>query len=296
MNDRKQLVIQKAHQLFVEKGFQSTSIQDILDYSGIAKGTFYNYFSSKNELLIELFKSIFIQIEANRNELLIGQDPSDIKIFIKQIEVQVITNKKNKMLTLFEEVLVSNDEDLKDFLKQGQLKMLHWIHERFQDIFDDSKRPYLLDSAIMFLGILHHNMKYYLMLNKSNVAIHEIVQYSVERAVNIVEELGRSKHQLFQPDLLQTWLPDKIKNNHNFQRELSQTVLSIKKEITNSKDQVKYFELLDFIHDDLLHAKNHRKFLVDSALSALKNEKLVVDLEPFKKLNQLIEEYFIQHD
>ena len=57
MNDRKQHVIKMAHQLFIEKGFQATSIQDILDYSGISKGTFYNYFSSKSELLIAIFKT-----------------------------------------------------------------------------------------------------------------------------------------------------------------------------------------------------------------------------------------------
>ncbi|MFP3340850.1 TetR/AcrR family transcriptional regulator, partial [Micrococcus sp. SIMBA_131] len=59
MNDRKQHVIKMAHQLFIERGFQSTSIQDILEYSGISKGTFYNYFSSKNELLIALFKALY---------------------------------------------------------------------------------------------------------------------------------------------------------------------------------------------------------------------------------------------
>ena len=63
MNDRKQHVVNKAHQLFIDKGFQATSIQDILDYSGISKGTFYNYFSSKNELLIAIFKTIFKKLE-----------------------------------------------------------------------------------------------------------------------------------------------------------------------------------------------------------------------------------------
>lgn len=86
MKDRKQHVIKMAHQLFIDKGFQATSIQDILDYSGIAKGTFYNYFSSKNELLIALFTTLYKQMEKERNDLLIGQDPSDIEIFIKQME------------------------------------------------------------------------------------------------------------------------------------------------------------------------------------------------------------------
>ena len=66
MNDRKQHVIKMAHQLFIERGFQNTSIQDILEYSGISKGTFYNYFSSKNELLIALFKEIFKRIKKER--------------------------------------------------------------------------------------------------------------------------------------------------------------------------------------------------------------------------------------
>ena len=65
MKDRKLHVIKMSHQLFIEKGFLATSIQDILNYSGISKGTFYNYFSSKNELLMELFKSIYIKLEKN---------------------------------------------------------------------------------------------------------------------------------------------------------------------------------------------------------------------------------------
>lgn len=48
MNKRKKHVMDKAHELFIENGFQHTSIQDILAASNISKGTFYNYFSSKN--------------------------------------------------------------------------------------------------------------------------------------------------------------------------------------------------------------------------------------------------------
>ena len=73
-----------AHQLFIDKGFHATSINDIIEYSGISKGTFYNYFSSKNELIIELFKTNYKQLEKDRNDLLIGQDPANFEIFIKQ--------------------------------------------------------------------------------------------------------------------------------------------------------------------------------------------------------------------
>src|SRR5919206_2043744 len=121
MNERKQHVINKAHQLFIDKGFQATSIQEIIDYSGISKGTFYNYFSSKNELLMAIFTSLGQQIDQERNKLLIGQDPADIEIFIQQLELQMDFNRRNKLLTLFEEVFVSNDPSLKQFLKRFQL-------------------------------------------------------------------------------------------------------------------------------------------------------------------------------
>ncbi|QGS69069.1 TetR family transcriptional regulator [Oceanobacillus sp. 143] len=52
MNDKKKNVVKVAHQLFIEKGFQSTSIQDILDVSGISKGTFYKYFHLKTNYLL----------------------------------------------------------------------------------------------------------------------------------------------------------------------------------------------------------------------------------------------------
>jgi len=72
MNNRKKHVLNKAHELFIEKGFQATSIQEILDSSGISKGTFYNYFSSKNELLISIFKEIYSELGEKRKNLMVG--------------------------------------------------------------------------------------------------------------------------------------------------------------------------------------------------------------------------------
>lgn len=40
-----------AKTLFFQKGYDNTTVQDIIDTLGIAKGTFYHYFKSKDELL-----------------------------------------------------------------------------------------------------------------------------------------------------------------------------------------------------------------------------------------------------
>jgi AcrR family transcriptional regulator len=289
MNERKQHVLKMAHQLFIEKGFQSTSIQDILDYSGISKGTFYNYFSSKNELLIALFKTIYKKMEQERNELLIGQDPSNIGIFMKQIELQMQTNRANKLLSLFEEVFFSKDEDLKDFIKVGQLWMIKWVYRRFIDMFGENKKPYLLDCTIMFLGILNHNIKYNAMAFNSNVNIQQIVQYSVNRIVKTVNEVSLSGDQLISPELIDRWLPDTKNCIKIFHKKLHEAIMILKK---NQKQMdEKSEELLEFIEDELLKSRNPRKFLIESALFSLQNNSIFQDNKELQKMDELIKEY-----
>ena len=61
-------------QLFYQKGYELTSIQDIIDVVGVAKGLFYYYFRSKSELL----DAIIERMLAHQLELLapMVEDPS----------------------------------------------------------------------------------------------------------------------------------------------------------------------------------------------------------------------------
>lgn len=51
---KKQLIIKHAIELFANKGFESTSIQEITEQCGISKGAFYLSFKSKDELIISI--------------------------------------------------------------------------------------------------------------------------------------------------------------------------------------------------------------------------------------------------
>ena len=61
-NVRRREIVETAQSLFYRKGYEQTSIQDIIDAVGIAKGTFYYYFHSKQELLDALVDRISVQI------------------------------------------------------------------------------------------------------------------------------------------------------------------------------------------------------------------------------------------
>ncbi|WP_100010250.1 TetR/AcrR family transcriptional regulator [Lentibacillus sediminis] len=60
--------------LFEQKGFSETSIQDIADALGVTKGTFYYYFSSKEQLLMEIHDDYITNLV--RRQERITQDPS----------------------------------------------------------------------------------------------------------------------------------------------------------------------------------------------------------------------------
>lgn len=51
---RKLRILDAAEKLFFEKGYEQTSIQDILDALSLSKGGFYHYFDSKNTMLREI--------------------------------------------------------------------------------------------------------------------------------------------------------------------------------------------------------------------------------------------------
>jgi AcrR family transcriptional regulator len=56
--ERKQQLIDAAAELFAANGYAATRIQDICDRAGVAKGLFYWYFPTKQDLFAELVRTM----------------------------------------------------------------------------------------------------------------------------------------------------------------------------------------------------------------------------------------------
>jgi AcrR family transcriptional regulator len=58
---RKKRIIAAATKLFKSKGYEETTIIDIAEKADVGTGTIYNYFSSKNDILLHIVMEIFIE-------------------------------------------------------------------------------------------------------------------------------------------------------------------------------------------------------------------------------------------
>lgn len=60
--ETKRRIMTSAQKLFHKKGFEATSVREITEAAGCAKGTFYLYFETKLDLLTEISKNLFTEI------------------------------------------------------------------------------------------------------------------------------------------------------------------------------------------------------------------------------------------
>ncbi|WP_400246875.1 TetR/AcrR family transcriptional regulator [Niallia sp. JL1B1071] len=291
MNKRKQHVMDKAHELFIENGFQQTSIQDILTASNISKGTFYNYFSSKNELLISIFKNIYTELEWQRKQLLIGQDKTDSTLFIKQIEMLIRTNNQYKIISLFEEILFTKDEELKNYIKNRRVHQLSWIYNRLVDVCGAQNKTYLLDCSIMLMGMIHSNIFVHSLVYQDHANIHQIVHYCVNRVLDMVNQLSKSNEVLLKPDTLYNWIAlQSINDDDMGKKEILCMLYTFKADLKKDKEfltnQEKIEQLLTFIEEEI-EIKHPRYFIIESTLMSLMQE---VKDTPYAKTVQTFKE------
>ena len=174
MNKRKRHVADVALTLFIERGVQQTSIQEIIERANISKGTFYNYFASKTECIAAVLELLRYEAREYRLALEVGKDATDKELLIEQISVLIHTNEKRNLHVLFEGLLHSNEPELKNLVLQHRLIELRWIQERLQEVYPFSYEDQTYEAAVLVHGMIHH-MLFVLRVTNSAYTLKELV-------------------------------------------------------------------------------------------------------------------------
>ncbi|OIK09808.1 TetR family transcriptional regulator [Bacillus sp. MUM 116] len=91
----KEKITQQSIRLFEKKGFSETSIQDLVESIGVTKGTFYYYFSSKEELLLDIHLG-YINDLLEHQERILNDSTKSCKEKLFEIVRMLITNIKTQ--------------------------------------------------------------------------------------------------------------------------------------------------------------------------------------------------------
>ncbi|MEZ2661446.1 TetR/AcrR family transcriptional regulator [Aneurinibacillus aneurinilyticus] len=153
--DKKQIIFICGWELFHSKGFKDTNISDIAKMAGIAVGTFYNYYSSKERLFFEIYIKENEKFKKRIVESLdMNQDP--VTLVRQIVEQNIGAMNSNKILKewynrdLFRELEyyyeeVKGDDDSIRSLYTGLFKK--WKAEgAIREDIDDELLPAFFDS------------------------------------------------------------------------------------------------------------------------------------------------------
>ena len=106
---RRQEIVATARQLFQVNEYERTTMQDVMDRLGIAKGTIYHYFKSKEELLEAVVENI-VEEDNIRKQLLLK-------------ETQGNALEKVRVLISADNMAADNPEILEHLHRPGNLGM-----------------------------------------------------------------------------------------------------------------------------------------------------------------------------
>lgn len=77
---RKEEIIRAAAELFSQKSYHDVTMDDIAEKVGVAKGTIYLYFDSKENLYLEIMEETYEEIESILEKETAKSDPAPVKL------------------------------------------------------------------------------------------------------------------------------------------------------------------------------------------------------------------------
>jgi AcrR family transcriptional regulator len=185
----KQKIMESAMRHFSEKGYGATSIQEIADDCGIAKGSLYKFFQSKEDLLIELHyeqqKCFYDEIDRIRTD----QAFSLREAFIKETEYHFEFFMQNKFIMREIKEMSSTSGKSAPFILQLRSKLLSNCKEGLLVYLGKEMEPNIWDMVAIYTGIMREFM---ILLVFENMLLHikEVAIFIVDR----MEEMSSNIH------------------------------------------------------------------------------------------------------
>ncbi|MBC2715993.1 MAG: TetR family transcriptional regulator [Desulfobacteraceae bacterium] len=184
-------IIEDAINLFLEKGYEKTTIADLVNSSNIGRSTFYKHFKNKKALFAECIKNIFIDIIREGDK----QVPDKTNILLI-LEKRTLTYFKayrewGGMMNLLRAAVVSDPIEFSDTLKEGLLLFINETNKLLQmgiqkGLFREFNSTLL---SVMLMGALELCCYYYSQVEK-DVDFGEMIDQGMKLFLHGINKEG----------------------------------------------------------------------------------------------------------
>ncbi|WP_051070209.1 TetR/AcrR family transcriptional regulator [Actinopolyspora halophila] len=159
-----QRLLTAATRLFAERGFETTSVQEIVDAAGVTKGAMYHYFGSKDDLLYEIYARV-LRVQTARMERAVDSAES-VQQRLRAVAIDVVITT---VTHLDDTVIFFRSMHLLHPDKQAEVRaQRRHYHERVRQLIEEGQSAGVFRSdrsaelvVDFFFGAVHHLGSWY---------------------------------------------------------------------------------------------------------------------------------------
>ncbi len=265
MSEKKTIILEGAMELFSKKGFNQTSMQEIADHLGIAKGSIYHYFKSKDQILLEIIWHYYEVISTKMK--IIEEDPAltERQKFFEQLRLSLSVFVENR-----EFILVNMKEtfqfktDIEAIFHRMRKEIMHWLELKLLSVYGEKARPYVYDLVVSLKGFAHEYMSL-IFLDQIQVDITRLTHHLLTQCDVLVEGYMKNENPLLVKEMFQ-------KNTF----PLDEVERIIQQLESNCKENEMVLEILPIFEQEWkkwkVHQTNKSKIILKSLFLHLMNE------------------------
>lgn len=186
---KRNTLLDAAFELFTDKGFSQTSITDIVEKAGVAKGTFYLYFKDKNDIRNQLISSKASLIFTNA--ILETANMPDLKFEDRVIAIidHILDNFEQDHTLL---VFISKHLSwgiFKNALAVNSMQNENSVYQLYTEFLHESGHQFMDEELMIYMIIeLVSGVSYNTILFSQPKPIKEIKPFLYETIRNIIHQ------------------------------------------------------------------------------------------------------------
>lgn len=274
---KEQIIIECAMKFFSTKGFEATSIQEIVDACGMSKGTFYLYFKSKESLLMAIFYNYYELQTKTMNEIdkedLLPRDKFKKTILIQFQDIQ----SHSDFISMYaKEQAIPLNSDIAIFLE----KMHNEMNERYQNImyliYGKEIEPYIWDISMVLNGLFHAYMKP-VIFDKDKIDLVRLADFILKRLDAMVMDILQKNEQPILTQPISMNIADFCTTNTLSKEELLQKLINVRNEYKEIPESDSIKVTLDVLKEEIEKDKP-RVPVIQGMLGNFGDEKELVSL------------------